>query len=186
MLGLGNSLISNNRVNLHFSYYSDFTSDDNGWTKSSSFHNGTPTITPNQGTGDAADGTGWLKIVYGADQRNFPFSEDGGIEREMILSPDSFKAGDDIVISYKIKLIHNGVDDHWDGTDNVDIFIFGVDNALVHEAVPLNTTKTYSNVGKIINPTINRKVKFRFTTATDKPKAGATWYLKDFSIQVFR
>ena len=93
MLGLGNSLISSSKIKtLHFSYQSDFTSDANGWAKDGTSHNGTPTITANQGTGDASDGTGWLKIVYGADQTSFPFS--GALTRNMLSIGDFFKKDD--------------------------------------------------------------------------------------------
>lgn len=184
MLGLGNSLISSSKIKtLHFSYQSDFTSDDNSWTKDSFFHNGTPTITPNQGTGDAADGTGWLKIVYGADQTSFPFS--GAITKNMLSHGDSFLPNDNVVVSFKVKLIYNGVDDHWSGTDDVTLS-FGGYNPSGSQNIPLNTTTTVSDNSGPLNVETNRDVFISFALSGDKPTSGATWYLKDYSIQVFR
>ena len=183
MLGLGNSLMSSGIVKtLHFSYQSDFTSDDNNWHKSESLHAGTPTITANQGTGDASDGTGWLKIVYGADQ---PFPNSGGIARDMITSPDLFRSNDFIVVSFKIKLIHNGVDDHWGGTDDVGLHMTPGNFTLL-ENISLNTTHTIESSFNLNFNTADRKLRLKFNSNGDRPFAGATWYLKDFSIQVFR
>ena len=183
MLGLVNSLISSSRIkSLHFSYQSDFTSDANGWAKDGTTHNGTPTITANQGTGDASDGTGWLKIVYGADQTSFPFS--GTLTRNMLSIDDFFKKDDNVIVSFKIKLIHNGVDDHWGGTDDVKLF-FGGYNPSGSQDVPLNTTTTVSK-NSILNTETPRDTTISFALTGDRPTTGATWYLKDYSIQVFR
>jgi len=183
MLGLGNSLISSGKIKaLHFSYQSDFTSDDNSWTKGGN-HNGTPTITPNQGTGDAADGTGWLKIVYGADQTSTFFN--GSIRKFMLSSGDDFLPGDNVIVSFKVKLIYNGVDDHWGGTDDVKLLCGGY-NPSVSKDIPLNTVTTFSRNTTSLSTQTTRDVFISFPASGDKPSIGATWYLKDFSIQVFR
>ena len=185
MLGLGNSLVSSSKMRpLFASYTSDFTLSADGWQKASDIpiptHNGTPTVLHNQGTGDAADGTGWLKIVYGADQTSGLFL--GSMEKQW-LGGSGYNVNDLYKINFKIKIIHDGVNDHWGGTDDVTVRYSAAQGH--SKEIPLNTTTTVSQE-QVVTSAGGLRVTFGFSTTGDRPTTGATWYLKDYSIQLFR
>jgi len=200
MLGLLTGLIYSSYIDdgVVAKYCSDFTQDADGWVKGNS-HNGTPTITGNNNPysdvgGSAPNSDGWLKVVYGATQS---YVQSGKIEKEIKPSPFSFHGkannpgppypGDLIDVKFDIYIYHNGVDDHWDGTDMVQIRASGSWlNPVNSGQVVLNTNSTFSVIGSVgMLYGGGRKVEIGFGPG-DRPKEGATFYIKNYCATVNR
>ena len=200
MLGLSTGLIYSNPIDdgIAAKYCSDFTQDADGWIKGPS-HNGTPTITGNVNPysdvgGSAPNSDGWLKVVYGATQS---FVQGGNIKREVAPSPFSFHGkvtnpgppyiGDLIDVKFDIYIYHDGVNDHWDGTDDVQVRIGGSWlNPTSTSTFPLNTTSTMNKVGSTgLSYGGGRYVQVGFGPG-DRPRAGAIFYMKNYCATVHR
>ena len=180
-------------------YCSDFTQDADGWQKGPN-HTGTPTITGNINPysdvgGSAPNSDGWLKVVYGGDN---PSGNGGNIKREIAPSPFSFHGkvtnpgspyiGDLIDVKFDIYIYHDGVNDHWDGTDDVQVRIGGSWlNPTRTDVFPLNTTSTMnaSNLGVGLSYGGGRYVYVGFGPG-DRPQTGATFYMKNYCATVYR
>ena len=189
MLGLGNNLIHSNKVrNRIINYISDFTSDNDNWVKNpitipQSLHIGTPTVTANQ----SIDGTdGWLKVVYAANQTY------GGIfQRDLFPPPQKYRVSDTVIASLKIYLYHDGSTDHWEGTDDVQVkFSSGYGNGPESQvSIPLNTSTTISfedDITSFAPHNYYTDLHITFNSASDTPQAGAIFYIKDCTVEVWR
>tara|TARA_R100001163_G_scaffold9627_2_gene9285 strand:- start:434 stop:1045 length:612 start_codon:yes stop_codon:yes gene_type:complete len=202
MLGLSTGLTYSSYIDKYVvaEYCSDFTQDADGWIKGApADHNGTPTITGNNNPysdvgGSAPNSDGWLKVVYGANQS---ILQGGNIRRELAPSPFSFHGsisnpgppyiGDLIDVEFDIYIYHNGVDDHWDGTDNIQVRIEGSWlNPTSSDVFSLNTTSIMNVPGSVgLQYGGGRNVEIGFGPG-DRPRTGATFYMKNYCATVYR
>ena len=199
MLGLSTGLMHSSYINdgVVAKYCSDFTQDADGWKKGN-YHVGTPTIVGNINPyndvgGSAPNSDGWLKVVYGGDHS---WTQSGQIEREVAPSPFSFHGdisnpgppyiGDVIVVKFDIYIYHDGVNDHWDGTDDVTVLIGGSwANPTSSAVFPVNTVSVMSHTHTGASFGGGRDVYVGFGVG-DRPQTGATFYMKNYCATVYR
>jgi hypothetical protein len=179
MLGLGNNLISGVYVEsdtLISSYTSDFTSDNDGWAPYS-IEGGSLTQTFNESIGGSS---GWMKNVFPGNQTGI-----SGLITTNLFGTDR-AIGDYAILSYKIYFVDDS--GKWTGgdTDVTHVFyIMNKTNTFVADMDEVVSTGNYKTEAAT-SGTYSRGPLLRFEDSGDYPLAGAIFYIKDISINVYR
>tara|TARA_R100001015_G_C4618034_1_gene174444 strand:+ start:1168 stop:1776 length:609 start_codon:yes stop_codon:yes gene_type:complete len=202
MLGLSNNIVHGSGI-LHpilvFDFTFDFTSSASVlWEKfasPSSGFQGDMTIelgqnAPGESTND------WMKCTYDSDQTALT-----GIKVPDI-SVTGFSGGkknDRAVVTYKLYL-----DGDWDGSDSVDYWVDEVYNKNIDASANVNLsqdtildiTKSSLELNLTVAPFDNwdnigttQEIIMgngHHSFASDRPNAGAVFYIKDYNIQIYR
>ena len=186
MLGLGNSIITSDGIKQpFFSYYSDFTSGVDGWADGGLTEGGTISLAANQ---TIAGESGWLRCTYPATNQ----TDISGIHHSTLMASLTGEVGDYAVGRMRFYFYHDGSTDHWTGSDDVAVYFFTGSGWETYNAyttgVPLNTAKDMNlNFGPDTDGSWPAPIEIWFTTTpNDLPQAGAVFYIKDVSIQIFR
>ena len=204
MLGVSNSLLFSRAPvrSLIFEYNSDFTSSIDGYEQTS-VTDGTINFTSNDSGPDGAGG--WLKAVFDTTQtgqsginKNLGWASKNGTA-EM----GSTKKGDEFELSGKIYLQETG-SDHWDGTGTVRTgVIFGTPNhqdqfeqsglSVLNVEQNTNTSFNWSATSSVGIPNFSYIDNLIFPNwlslsggGSRFPQAGATFYIKDINLKIYR
>tara|TARA_R110002020_G_scaffold132409_1_gene295661 strand:- start:1011 stop:1544 length:534 start_codon:yes stop_codon:yes gene_type:complete len=177
MLGLGNNIIKGGGAieELILTYTSDFTSGVDGWEKYS-VDQGDLALAANQ-TIDSSGG--WLKCTYDATQTSL-----SGIQRQIGVP---VLAGDRFVEQFTIYIVDDS--GKWDpegDSDAVSVKHTITNNNLIFGA---NLDESVTRSGATSNNGLGAAdpyIILQFATADDFPQAGAVFFIKDYTLSIFR
>ena len=180
MLGLGNGIVTSNTLKQpFFSYYSNFTSDTDNWVQDS-VQGDDWTLTANQ---TIAGESGWVKVEVTDTQTNL-----SGIKNPMFTGLTDI-GGDYLVYRYRIYLYDNG-NNWWESTDDVTVYTASnlSPTAGITAGVPLDEDTVLGPItlGPDGDGIYADNFYVWFSDITDNPQAGAIFYVKDISVQLYR
>jgi hypothetical protein len=188
MLGLSSGLHygGGKTQELIINYTSDFSSTIQSWEAYSVEDSASDlTITANANPytdlgGSTPNSSGWLKCVYGVEQTNA-----SGVKIDTNDSPISVNSTTGDIWEFSFDIVLNAGSNWTNFSSNIDVSYQAANTGGPNTNVDPLTATTFTATDKVQTGSAPDELKIKFS-GTQKPKAGAVFYIKNVTIKVFR